>query len=144
MTELAKISGLAVALSLALTPQSSLACTQEGSERATRYFERERKKRIKVEGTLRVESFFTITRPDDFNKEAIIEETWHFGTLESDKGRRYQTYHSTDNVIVLCGRAQGPVRDATGVFYLQKNRENGNFYIYDWEGDYLPVDTAEN
>ncbi len=144
MITLTRIGCSLVMASLVLPAQPLFACTQEGSERASRYFERERKKRIKVEGMLRIESNFTITRPDEFDKDVIAEETWHFGSIETDKGSTYKTYHNTDNLIVLCGRAQGPVRDATGVFYLQKNPENGNFYIYDWDGDYLPVDTAEN
>ncbi len=130
-----------IAASLSMPTQPALACTHEAAKSVGRYLDRERKKRIKVEGTLRVASSFMITRPDDFDKDDSIEETWHFARIETKDGSVYSTYHNTDNVIILCGRAQGPVRDAQGVFYLQENREDGNFYIYDWEGTYLPTGT---
>ena len=113
-------------------PFKAQACTQTSAEATGKDIEKQRESKRRVVG-----SFVLVEQIKVRYDEGSGDIFRNTGRIKTSSGRIFETVHFSDNLIVLCGRAEGPVADATGTFYLERKLRDGRFEIYDWQGDYV-------
>lgn len=123
----------AVMLSLAVMP-NAYACTQSAADSVSESIAAERTKKRAVRGTFRIVRIEA--QPYDHHKG-----DWRlvYGTITLKSGKVIETVHPRDDLLVMCGRPEGPARDAVGTFYLNWKKRDGRLEIFDWHGAYLPL-----
>lgn len=107
------------------------ACSTRGAAAVTKALKQERSTKRKVSGEFVVLSRREFTGP--YEKAEYVEI---FGQVTSSRtGRIFLTRHITDNLLFLCGRAMGPFGNAKGDFYLNRQKSDGHYALYDWDWD---------
>jgi hypothetical protein len=126
------ILALITSLLFVTMPFEARACTQRAAEATGAHLKKQRTAKRKVVG-----SFVLIDQILVSSDEESGDIFRNIGRIKTRSGKIFETVHFSDNMIVLCGRAQGPIADATGTFYLERKLRDGRFEIYDWQGDYV-------
>ena len=123
---------LIASLLFVAVPFKAQACTHSASEATGKLREKQRAAKRRVVG-----SFVLVEQIQVRYDEGSGDIFRNTGRIKTSSGRIFETVHFSDNLIELCGRAEGPVADATGTFYLERKLRDGRFEIYDWQGDYV-------
>jgi len=135
---------IAAVLAAALAPQAASACSWSYSDG---YSPDDIKQRVDVErvrGTFRFAEFRgTPIAASDETGEPLYTDAVILGRIERGTGKWHTVMDAPTAFQMDCAMpVRGPLADATGTFWLERDRALHRWRIIWWEGEYAPARQA--
>lgn len=121
-------AALLLALAVLAAPEAGIACSVSPSPkiRAEQFKADTRNRRVKGRFTV------TETRINGYGRGIIR------GRIETARGTGWDVWVDYDEFMIDCVYFFAPTIDATGTFWIARNKVDGRYEIRLWEGEYTP------
>ena len=125
---------VALGASLAFLPMTAEACTFTWERGYSPREIRENSELLVVTGT------FRFVQDPATGRLVTDSRGWPYGRIESPRGQHWNTVQlPLYEISIECGAYTAPTgNDATGTFWIARERENGRHWLLMWEPRYPP------